>query len=244
VGEAYVRTVTMKEFRRLDSLSGQLRVVSGSRRRRGARRLRRASCLPAQASNSPVVPPDADETNATAAGGSAHTSAAHAASLATDAAPAKPKAELSPRAPILNSAAQIRLWFADEPATQPATSAKPNETKESAKPQVEKQKGKNKTEPATGSGEGSGPKIESLWDERAHLDGGDDLPLDGPGFVDAVNEYVDLVRLTDSLLRERDEKSSKSLLEKLLEMKYGKCSKGDTSGVRPIINDLPGPIRD
>jgi hypothetical protein len=83
-----------------------------------------------------------------------------------------------------------------------------------------------------------------LWDERAHLDGGGELPADGPGFVDAVNEYVDLVRLTDSLLRERDEKSSKSLLEKLLEMKYGKGAKTDAAGVRPIVYDVPEPVRE
>ena len=212
---AYVRTITLRDFRRLDSLSGEMRVVGGSRLRRGVRRLgRRASC------KSPEALAGSDAACGAAAGGSAHTSAAHAASRETDAEPAKPKAGKAERAP----------------------------EKEEGKTEHKKPTGKGSKKKGGGdSGDGEDKKdkpIESLWDERVHLDGGEDLPADGAGFVDAVNEYVDLVRLTDSLLRERDEKSSKSLLEKLLEMKYGKGTKAETGGVRPIICDLPGPIRD
>lgn len=83
-----------------------------------------------------------------------------------------------------------------------------------------KKKG-SKTQSVAGGGKGGGGPVESLWEERSMLDGGDPLPKDGPGFVDSVNDYIDLVRTTELLLRDQDAKSSKSLLELLLEMKYG-----------------------
>jgi len=215
----------------MDSLSGELRVVGGSRTRRGVRRQgRRARHLTAQAGKSPGVPAGTDAACGVAAGGSAHTSNAHAASRGTDAEPAEPKAGQAARTPKTEK-------------------TKAPQTKRRTAGRRQKSKGFFQKKDATGTakgggGDGTAKPIESLWDERVHLDGGDDLPAEGPGFVDAVNEYVDLVRLTDSLLRERDEKSSKSLLEKLLEMKYGKGGKTELGGVRPIICDLPGPIRD
>ena len=207
----------------MDSLSGELRVVGGSRKRRGVRRQgRRASC------NSRKGKAGFDAEWMATAGGSAHTSAARAAGRKTDAKPAKPKAEPAGRAPKKGK-----------------PKPKGGKSDSSGKTRGHTQKGKaeqtEKSQKRSKSG-GDGP-IESLWEERVHLDGGEDLPADGPGFVDAVNEYVDLVRLTDSLLRERDEKSSKSLLEKLLEMKYGKGTKTEASGARPFF-DLPGPNRE
>lgn len=222
---AYARTITMADFRRMDLLSGEVHVVGGSRRRRGVRRQgRRASC------KSPAVLAGPDAACGAAAGGSAHTSAAHAASRETDAEPAKPKAGKAERAPEKKKG---------------KTPEKKGRGGKAKKSHGDSEKKEEKKKSGGGGGGGKSEKpIESLWEERVHLDGGEDLPADGGGFVDAVNEYVDLVRLTDSLLRERDEKSSKSLLEKLLEMKYGKGTKAEAAGVRPIICDLPGPVRD
>ena len=100
---------------------------------------------------------------------------------------------------------------------------------DSAKPKVKKRRGtpEKKTEEEEKSGTkrgkgGRGGPVESLWDEKAQLDGGVPLPEDGIGFVDAVNVNIDLIRLTEILLRGTDERSSKSLLERLLEMRYGK----------------------
>ena len=251
MGQPLPRTITLRAFRSMDSLSGEVHVVGGSRRHRGVRRQgRRASC------KSPGVLAGADAACGAAGGGSAQPSEARAASRETDAEPAKPKAEKAERAPekkqgraarknSRREASKVRnakgSWKKKEepkPGTEAGCAAKSSKGKSGAS----KKEGKQTN---TGDGDGDKPKpIESLWDERVHLDGGEDLPADGGGFVDAVNEYVDLVRLTDSLLRERDEKSSKSLLEKLLEMKYGKGTKAEAGGVRPIICDLPGPIRD
>ncbi len=86
--------------------------------------------------------------------------------------------------------------------------------------------------------------MESLWDERAQLDGGVPLPEDGVGFVDAVNVNIDLIRLTELLLRGTDEKSSKSLLERLLEMRYGKNARGTAAEAGLLIDCAPRAIRD
>lgn len=178
MGMAKAKTITMKAFRRRKTLSGEVRVIGGSRTRRGVRQQdRRASC------NSPRELAESDAGRGLTAGGSAHTSAAHAADHKTDADSAEAKARKSRRTP-------------DKKRTAKKTTAKKK-------------------------GGGEGP-IESLFDERAELDGGVPLPEDGIGFVDAVNVNIDLIRLTELLLRGTDERSSKSLLEQLLEMKYGK----------------------
>ena len=54
------------------------------------------------------------------------------------------------------------------------------------------------------------------------------------GFVDAVNVNIDLIRLTEILLRGTDEKSSKSLLERLLEMGYGKNARGGGNAAKQV----------
>ena len=189
----------MKAFRRLDSLSGELRVVGGSRKRRGVRRQgRRASC------NSPKGKAGFDASGKATAGGSARTSAARAAGRKTGAKPAKPKAH---------------------PAGRP-----------SDKKAVENHR-------TRGKGGGNGP-IESLWDERAQLDGGVPLPEDGVGFVDAVNVNIDLIRLTELLLRGTDERSSKSLLERLLEMRYGKIARAALAETGPLTDASARSARD
>jgi hypothetical protein len=106
-----------------------------------------------------------------------------------------------------------------------------------------KESSKKKSSPKKGKGGGSG-HVESLWDERAQLDGGVPLPEDGVGFVDAVNVNIDLIRLTEILLRGTDERSSKSLLEQLLEMRYGKNARAIAAEAGPLIDCAPRTIRD
>jgi hypothetical protein len=237
----------------MDSLSGELRVVGGSRRRRGVRRPGRASC------NSRMASAGSDAASTMAASESAHASAAHAASRESDAVPAKPQAEEAARTPENESGATdgpaegeacklppgLRFQYADEEFQKPEAAPKKKQERPKQPNEPKTKKKKDATLPEKSGGDTGGNKpIESLWDERVHLDGGEDLPPDGGSFVDAVNEYVDLVRLTDSLLRERDEKSSKSLLEKLLEMKYGKGTKTESGGARSIMGGLPGSLGD
>ncbi len=106
------------------------------------------------------------------------------------------------------------------------TDAEPAKNKVKTPKRTPDNKKKSKTK--KGKGGGGGP-VESLWDERAQLDGGVPLPEDGVGFVDAVNVNIDLIRLTEILLRGTDERSSKSVLERLLEMRYGKSSRAVAS---------------
>jgi len=188
------QTITMRAFRGTDTFSGSVRVQGGSRTRRGVRRQNRpASC------NSLTELAGSDAGRGSTAGGSAPTSAAHAADHKTDADPAKTKVK------------KARCT----PDKKKASKSKPKE-----------------------SGGGGGP-VESLWNERATLDGGVPLPEDGIGFVDAVNVNIDLIRLTELLLRGTDEKSSKSLLERLLEMKYGKNARGSETSAKQYVIDIP-----
>jgi len=62
--------------------------------------------------------------------------------------------------------------------------------------------------------------------------------------LDAVNVNIDLIRLTELLLREKDEKSSKSLLERLLEMRYGKNARALMAEAGPVIDCMPKATRE
>jgi hypothetical protein len=193
------QTITMRAFRGTDTFSGTVRVEGGSRTRRGVRRQnRRASC------NLLTELAGSDAGRGLTAGGSAHTSAAHAAGHKTDADSAKTKVKKARRTPDKKKASK----------------SKPKE-----------------------SGGGNQP-VESLWNERATLDGGVPLPEDGVGFVDAVNVNIDLIRLTELLLRGTDEKSSKSLLERLLEMRYGKNARAAAAETGSLLDCAPRVIRD
>ncbi|MGA2299286.1 MAG: hypothetical protein ABSG77_01175 [Candidatus Acidiferrum sp.] len=193
---AQPQTITIRAFRGMDTFSGEMRVIGGSRARRGVRRQNhRASC------NSLRELAGSDAGRGLTAGGSAHTSAAHAADHKTGADSAKTKVEKRRRTP-------------DK---------------------------KEKSSTKKGNGGGDGP-VESLWDERAQLDGGVPLPEDGVGFVDAVNVNIDLIRLTELLLRGTEERSSKSLLERLLEMRYGKNVRGSENPAKQYVIDIPSAV--
>ena len=148
-------------------------------------------------------------------GESAHTSAAHAASRESDAALAKSKSEKA--------------------------GASPTPKRVKGKPAKDS---KSKSAPDTSGGGGEDQAIESLWEERAMLDGGEEMPSDSRGFVDAVNDHIDLVRTTELLLRGKDEKSSKSLLEMLLEMRYGREQRAALARSDSLVDIVPQAVRD
>ena len=72
---------------------------------------------------------------------------------------------------------------------------------------------------STGDGDGDGP-TNYLAQQRAQIPGGDVLPEDGAGFVERVNDRIDLIRLTENVLRGEDDKNVKSLLGQLLTVCY------------------------
>lgn len=115
--------------------------------------------------------------------------------------------------------------------------AKPLAKDAASTPHKKSKKGKST---GKGGGDGENPLL-SLWQERWQLDGGEELPSDAERFVDEVNSYMGLVRTTELLLRGNDEKSTKSLLEMLLEMKYGKNIRARASR-SPVIDCLPQAI--
>ena len=198
MAEERARLMTMAEFRKTESFSGEVRVRPGSRTRRGVRRQeRRASCNSLEEQAGTVA------TSGANAGESAHTSAAHAANRTTDTELAGSKTKNAERTPM-------------------KTKSKENTT----------------IAPTPGGGNGGGP-VEALWEERSMLDGGDPLPEDGSGFVDAVNDHISLVRTTELLLRARDEKTTKSLLELLVLLKYGKGTRSGATRTQPVIDCVP-----
>ncbi|HXX16116.1 MAG TPA: hypothetical protein VEJ47_14540 [Candidatus Eremiobacteraceae bacterium] len=69
------------------------------------------------------------------------------------------------------------------------------------------------------TGDGDGP-TNYLAQQRAQIPGGDVLPEDGAGFVERVNDRIDLIRLTENVLRGEDDKNVKSLLGQLLTVCY------------------------
>lgn len=74
--------------------------------------------------------------------------------------------------------------------------------------------------------------------------GSEPLPADGLGFVDAIHEHVDLFLACARLVKSTDEKIAQRMMERLLEMSYGKGPATAGEEVPPIIFDAPRPIRD
>jgi hypothetical protein len=214
---AIMRTITPKQFRTTAMFSGEVRVIAGSRTRRGARRQRgQASC------NSPELT-GADAVSFADAGGSATTSTAHAANHETGAGLAKPAAEVAERAPKEKK---------QKENVNPADRANAEAKEEKKKQEEQKAKGSAKSG-ASGAGDGGkggGKKddyIPSIWEERACLDGGTNLPDSLADFVDRVNENIDVVRVVELLLRSPDDKAARGLAEKLIEAKYGKAARAE-----------------
>jgi hypothetical protein len=67
------------------------------------------------------------------------------------------------------------------------------------------------------------------------------LPADGPGFVDAMHAHVDLYLACARLVKSADEKIAQRMVERLLEMSYGKSPAPSAEEPAPIIFDAPRP---
>ena len=74
--------------------------------------------------------------------------------------------------------------------------------------------------------------------------GSEPLPEDGLGFVDAIHEHVDLYLACARLVKAKDPKISQRMVERLLEMSYGKAPAAPEEQAPQIIFDAPRPIRD
>jgi hypothetical protein len=86
-----------------------------------------------------------------------------------------------------------------------------------------------------GCAEAAGKKGKPLERPRARTAPGaprnvfeeDYLPQHGQGFVEAVHRMVDLVSISEQLLRSDDEKLRHKFLEQLLDMAYGKDARAE-----------------
>jgi hypothetical protein len=73
--------------------------------------------------------------------------------------------------------------------------------------------------------------------------GSEPLPEDGLGFVDAIHEHVDLYLACARLVKAKDIKISQRMVERLLEMSYGKAPAQPDDQVPQIIFDAPPTAR-
>ncbi|MHB8503695.1 MAG: hypothetical protein ACYDCG_00320 [Candidatus Acidiferrales bacterium] len=74
--------------------------------------------------------------------------------------------------------------------------------------------------------------------------GSEPLPEDGVGFVDAMHAHVDLYLACARLVKSGDEKIAQRMVERLLEMSYGKSPAAAGDDAPQIIFDAPRPIED
>jgi hypothetical protein len=70
------------------------------------------------------------------------------------------------------------------------------------------------------------------------------LPADGVGFVDAMHAHVDLYLACARLVKSGDEKIAQRMVERLLEMSYGKSPAPAGDDAPQIVFDAPRPIED
>jgi hypothetical protein len=70
------------------------------------------------------------------------------------------------------------------------------------------------------------------------------LAADGPGFVDTMHAHVDLYLACARLVKSTDEKIAQRMVERLLEMSYGKSPSPSSEEPAPIVFDVPSPAKD
>jgi hypothetical protein len=70
------------------------------------------------------------------------------------------------------------------------------------------------------------------------------LPADGVGFVDAMHAHVDLYLACARLVKSGDEKIAQRMVERLLEMSYGKSPALAGEDAPQIVLDTPQPIEE
>lgn len=216
--------VSMKFFRTMDPLSGNLRVVGGSPRRR-----RVHPAPPPATHSSPHCPAGSVAARDPLADSSAH-SAADNATRELNADPA--------------GLGRFRAG-----CTPPSS-----RSHSSGKGTRSRSRSTSNTTPVSTSSSGGGPLdplspheaaeafSESLVDRRLTVGPGDSLPLEGPGLVDAINARVDLVEVIQLLIRRADEKLVQRILEQLLDLKYGKDARPDSTARPMPIIDYPTAI--
>ena len=68
------------------------------------------------------------------------------------------------------------------------------------------------------------------------------LPEDGAGFVDAMHEHVNIYMACARLVKSRDQKIAQRMVERLLEMKYGKAASVTAEEAPEIVIDIDSAV--
>lgn len=68
------------------------------------------------------------------------------------------------------------------------------------------------------------------------------LPKDGAGFVDAMHEHVNIYLACARLVKSRDQKIAQRMVERLLEMKYGKAASVTGEEAPEIVIDIDSAV--
>src|SRR5277367_5020363 len=200
------KLITVKSFLGMEQLTGELRVVGSAYRRREARPRKNVANKKTQLDLAATV-----DGSGETAGGDA-TSAAAAAVRETYAGAAEGRVKRGGRA--AEKKEQVKKRGSVGSTRKPCGRGIASDGQK-------KELSANQGSEATGSGIGSGAPP-SLWDQKMELEGGTELPEDGTAFVEAVHKRINLVRLTELVLKSVDERLTQRQLEQLLELKYGK----------------------
>jgi hypothetical protein len=70
------------------------------------------------------------------------------------------------------------------------------------------------------------------------------LAADGPGFVDTMHAHVDLYLACARLVKSSDEKIAQRMVERLLEMSYGKSPSQTSEDATPTTFGTPSPAQE
>jgi hypothetical protein len=72
--------------------------------------------------------------------------------------------------------------------------------------------------------------------------GSEPLPEAGAGFVDALHEQVDIYLACARLVKSGDQKIAQRMVERLLEMKYGKAASVTAEEAPEIVIDIDSAV--
>jgi len=64
------------------------------------------------------------------------------------------------------------------------------------------------------------------------------MPENGAGFVDSLHEHVDLYQACARFVKSGDQKIAQRMVERLLEMKYGKAASAPAEDAPEIVIDI------
>jgi hypothetical protein len=137
----------------------------------------------------------------------------------------------------------------DIPSAAAASSAPAGKERDACAEVARPPEGGTKPGPKSGKkGAGTGtPHVPSDKKKKRTVNippGSEPLPADGVGFVDAMHAHVDLYLACARLVKSGDEKIAQRMVERLLEMSYGKSPAPPGDDVPQIIFDAPRPIED